>query len=109
MAGIALRRWHRTPCRRMSWTWCVGTCKVPCPWGFHPRDRPPSPSEKTPRSIRDASRRTRSWRLFWNTARTRTNERGPIRQHGATCTGPHDPATNYSSQPMVAKIFMSES
>ena len=109
IAGIALRRWHKKPCRRMSWTSCVGTCQVPCTWGSHHKDRPPSPGGKNPRFVRDASRRTSMWSLCWSTGRTRKTKLGPIRQCGVTCTGPHEATTSDSSQPTVAKVFKMES
>ena len=42
MAGIAHRRWHKTPYRRTSPTWCVSTCQVRCTWESH--QRPPGKS-----------------------------------------------------------------
>ena len=102
MDGIALWRCHKTPCCRMSWTWCVGTYEVSCTRGSHPRDHPPGPGGKTPRSVRNTSRRTSSWHLCWSTWRTWTNQPGPTRQHGAACTGPHEPKPPHHNQPQPA-------
>ena len=105
MAGFAHRRWHKTLYLRMSWIWCVGTCRVPCTWGSHPRDRPSGPGKKTARFVRDASRRTSSWRLCWSTEQTRTTSRVQSTNVGS---GPHGSTTNHNLQPMVAEIFKTE-
>ena len=77
--------------------------------GVPSRGPPPSPGGKTPRSVRDASRRTSSWRLCWSSRPTRTDQPSPIRQRSWTCAGPRDPTINHSPQPTVAKIFETES